>query len=203
MNRAWHPAPRRAPAALGAVALSSALLLALNAAPPRRPAPVPPSTVLFVALPALPPRQSAVAPRPLPAREPGPPPRNRATEPDEKRRATEPRLPATADPASVQPWALSEGPPPAASAPEPAASAPLKLDAATLRAAARGSRGDAQRQADSSGQELGSGETLTAQQRLARNTANAGKPDCVGPGGGGGLLAIPYIAYQALSGHCR
>jgi hypothetical protein len=201
MTRAWHPAPRRTPAALGAVALTSALLLALNAAPPRQPAPVPPSTVLFVALPALPPPQSAVLPRPLPAPETGSLPRHRAAELDEKRRAAEPPLPANAS--TAPPWALAESPPFAASAPDPAASAPLKLDAATLRAAARGSRSDARLQAEASGRELGSGEMLTAQQRLARDTASAGKPDCVGPDSGGSLLSIPLIAYQALAGHCR
>ena len=203
MNRAWHPAPRRVPAALGAVALTSALLLALNVAPPKRWAPVPPSTVLFVALPALPPPQPAVAPRPPPAREPGRLPSHRAAEPDEKRLAAEPRLPANASATSAQPWVLSKSPPPTASAPEPTASAPLKLDAATLRAAARGSRSDARRQAEASGRELGSGEMLTAQQRLARDTASAGKPDCVGPDSGGSLLSIPLIAYQALTGHCH
>jgi len=197
MRPDWGGARHRGPAALLAAGITAALLLALNAALPR---PQATAAVVERAVTVLLLRDPG--PMPAPQREAPVAPVAPAT--DRPKRATTAAkalsLPSGAD---ALPPALAATAPVAVAAPPPAASAPLRLDEAVLRAAARYSISQARQLAEASGQQLGAGEPLSAQDRLARAAASSAKPDCVASNAGGSLLTIPFIAYDALTGHCK
>jgi len=194
MRPEWGDARHRAPAALLAAGVTAALLLALNASLPR------PET-------AAAPAERAVTV--LLLRDPGPLPAPQRETPvaphtDRPKRATTAAkalsLPSGAD---ALPPALAATSPAAVIAPPPAASAPLRLDEEVLRTAARYSISQARQLAEASGQQLGTGEPLSARERLARAAASSAKADCVASNASGSLLTIPFIAYDALTGHCK
>lgn len=85
--------------------------------------------------------------------------------------------------------------------PTPAAPA-LRLGPDVLQRAITDSRGTVQTMAQQAQAETNTPQS--AEERLARGVQGAQRPDCLGPQtGGGGLLAVPVLLWQAASGKCR
>lgn len=76
---------------------------------------------------------------------------------------------------------------------------PLQLDGATLGRAARQSGGEFRRLAESSGAYVGD-PPAAAPERFEQAVRQAGKPDCLRPGGS--LLSAAVIAYELLADRC-
>jgi hypothetical protein len=107
-------------------------------------------------------------------------------------------------PEAIQPLAApaTQEPPVLATSTEPSASSPLKIDSSTIRAAGAQSKGQLQRLAESSGQQL-PGRGINQAEQLASRVSGAGKTECLASNESGSLLSIPLIAYAALSGKCK
>lgn len=89
---------------------------------------------------------------------------------------------------------------PAASSPEGRPHEPLRIDPAVIRAANRASKSAARTMAETSGAYFGD-DPRSATEVLGRGVAEAGKPDCIGPGGS--LLSVFVIAYQVAADKCK
>jgi hypothetical protein len=127
---------------------------------------------------------------------------------DVPRRAPASRRPAPAEapraPAEPAPPAGAHAPAVAVDAPPPArpASAPLQLGADVIRAAARASRSETQRLAESAGVDLG-GAPASPSAALSDAMAGSARPDCIAPDPQGNLLSAITLVFGAASGQCK
>ncbi len=114
--------------------------------------------------------------------------------------------PTVATPSLTLPPATAEADrtPGAAVVTQPTPSAPaLRLGPDVLQRAITDSRATVQTMAQQAQAETHT-PILSAEERLARGVQSAQRPDCLGPQtGGGGLLAVPALLWQAASGKCR
>jgi hypothetical protein len=87
---------------------------------------------------------------------------------------------------------------------QPTPTAPaLRLGHDVLQRAITDSRGTVQTMAQQA-QAVTNTPILSAEERLARGVQSAQRPDCLSPQtGGGGLLALPGLLWQAASGRCK
>jgi hypothetical protein len=155
-----------------------------------RPAPSAPTTA---------PAPAALDRRPSATESPVSASRPRAVQPDAVQSISAPRTASTPAPAGVETVrAPGEGDSPTPAAPAAPAVPTLRLDDTVIRIAAREAlnplRGGA-------GPRLVEPEALSAAERLGREVAEAGKPDCVRPGGS--LLSLPLVLFELVSDRCR
>ena len=202
----------RLPSAAAAAAVTALLLLPFLTGPPPAgtAAPALRSTLVEVRLQAVYPPASSAPSMSRALTPPQVPPVRRARPPSADRLALpSPPVPQTPLGPGPAPDALATpGPavppagPPAVSEPVQAgtpARPPLLLDAATLGRAARQSGGEFRRLAESSGAYVGD-PPAAAPERFEQGVRQAGKPDCLRPGGS--LLSAAVIAYEMLADRC-